>query len=210
MLARNKRLAPPSPSSSSSFVLLSPFLSRPSRQIRGWVRVIITSAESTDDSTIERILVLELFTPFGGAVLAHRVGLIISFSAELRNRDEVENKGGGEGQKSGGGMEDPRGRFLELFQRRLNASLFQPRRGPLQVVYSFCLHPLLIAIPRSRCDPGITHFTLAAIKLEIVSVLITENYTNYRINRNSHILRSDLNSLKKKRILSDFLSFAHN
>lgn len=35
-----------------------------------------------DDDTVERILVLELFTPFGG-VLAHRVGLIISFSAEL-------------------------------------------------------------------------------------------------------------------------------
>lgn len=90
--ARNKR----SPSHSVSllfvpllFLPLSPThsLSLPPSRPCGWVRVIITSVESmstTDDDTVERILVLELFTPFGG-VLVHRVGLIISFSAEPRH-----------------------------------------------------------------------------------------------------------------------------
>jgi len=66
-----------------------------------------------DDNTIERILVLELFTPFGAALRAPcRSNYFVFCRAPPEpRRGRTERRG----QKSGGEVEDPRGRFLELF-----------------------------------------------------------------------------------------------
>lgn len=77
-----------------------------------------------DDDTVERILVLELFTPFGG-VLAHRVGLIISFSAKLGAERETTRM---EKWKRGVRVEDPEGASLGSFSGALMrlAASFSP------------------------------------------------------------------------------------
>jgi len=144
--ARNKR-SPRLPCSLAIPPSSSPRFSHSpssSSQIRGWVRVIITSAESTT-TTPSNVFSFSSYSPLSVLCFAqHRVGLIISFSAEFRNRGEKED----EDRKVAVGLEDPEGAFLSSFSGALMRVSFSHDADRFKLS-TFCFTPLLIAIPLS-------------------------------------------------------------